>query len=629
MRTLLSVSLAAALLTFAQAPQAPQNPADPQAAEKKKIRLEGQVLSKSGDTVRRATVRLQPAPQGGQVIVMGQQTGYSETADASGKFVFEDVAPGRYTLIAEKTGFVAQRYGARGDSSPGTPLNLTEGQELKDLLFRLTPQGVIAGRVTDMDGEPVANVQIKVLRYSYQGGKRQLTQGGGPGPGGGIRMGPGSSPATDDQGNFRVSNLSPGRYFVSADPFSGGFMMQERAGRAAAPQAANVVTYYPNALDVQGAVPIDLSAGGELRGVDIKMRRERVYSIRGKVVDAATGAPISNAMVFVQPPESAGPSLAGMPNTTRPGPDGTFEIRNLLPGTHVVRGTSGGAIQIASGGAVMVFRTAAGSDDSTNRVGRLEVTVTDANATDAILALSAGADVPGSVRLEGSELKEWIKPSSSQPQQGPGGGMPPILGMPGGVPSIRLSTSEGLSVNVPSAQFKEDGTFLLRGVAPGKYYVTVGGLPQGGYVKSIRVGGRDASRAPIDLTSGAGESIDIVVSTKAAEVSGTVRSSEGALGGVTVTLWPKIADLSSPTGGVRTAATDQNGAFKITAVVPGDYYLAAWEDLPDNGLAQNGDFLAQFTSAGSSIKVGEGGRDTSEAKLIPRDRIFEAVGKLP
>jgi protocatechuate 3,4-dioxygenase beta subunit len=624
MRTLLSVCLGA-VIAFAQAPQ---NPADPQAAEKKKIRLEGQVLSKTGDPLRRATVRLQPAPQPGQTVMGQMPQGYSETSDDSGRFVFEDVAPGRYTLVADRTGYVAQRYGARSDTSPGTPLTVVEGQEIKDLVFRLTPQGVIAGRVTDMDGEPVPNVQIKVLRYTYMGGKRQLTPAGGPGAGGVVRMGPGSLPATDDQGAFRVPNLSPGRYYVSADPFSGGFMMQERSGRAAAAQAADVVTYYPNSLDVQGAVPIDLTAGGELRGIDIKMRRERVYSIRGKVVDAGTGAPITTAMIFVQPPESGGIAMSGFPATTRPGPDGSFELRNLLPGTHVLRGSSGSSLQIASGSGVMMMRTAAGGDDASPRVGRLEVTITDSDARDVLLPLAAGADVPGSVRLDGQDLKEWLKPST-QSQQGPGGGMPPILGMPGGVPSVRLSTSEGLSVNVPSAQFREDGSFLLRGVAPGKYYVNVGGLPQGGYVKSIRVGGRDATRAPVDLTSGAGESIEIVVSTKAAEVSGTVRNNDGALGGVTVSLWPKNPDMSSPTGGIRTATTDQNGSFKISAIVPGDYYLAAWEELPDNGLAQNAEFLAQFTSAGTSVKLSEGGRDAAEARLIARDRVFEAVAKLP
>ena len=78
--------------------------------------------------------------------------------------MFENVAPGRYNDF-EKTGFVTQRYGARSDTSPGTPLVLEAGNELKDVAIQMTPQAVIAGRVTDQDGDPVANIGVSVFRY--------------------------------------------------------------------------------------------------------------------------------------------------------------------------------------------------------------------------------------------------------------------------------------------------------------------------------------------------------------------------------------------------------------------------------------------------------------------------------
>src|SRR5437899_1519977 len=102
-------------------------------ADKKKIRVDGRVISLNGEAVRKATVRLQPGgglqfvgPGGLQGNPQNNQppSTYSETSDDSGKFVFEDVVPGRYTLTSEKAGFVTQRYGARTDGSPGTPLAL-------------------------------------------------------------------------------------------------------------------------------------------------------------------------------------------------------------------------------------------------------------------------------------------------------------------------------------------------------------------------------------------------------------------------------------------------------------------------------------------------------------------------
>src|SRR5579863_6579774 len=117
--------------------------------DKKKIRLEGSVLSITGEPVRKATLRLQgngPA-QGGQLL----PTTYTESTDTAGKFVFEDVAEGSYTLAADKAGFVAQRYGARTTGSAGTVLTLVSGLTLKDLNIKMTPQGVVSGKVFDLD----------------------------------------------------------------------------------------------------------------------------------------------------------------------------------------------------------------------------------------------------------------------------------------------------------------------------------------------------------------------------------------------------------------------------------------------------------------------------------------------
>src|SRR6185369_11304382 len=322
--------------------------------EKKKIRIEGRVISLNGEVVGKATVRLQPAlgvqfggppPNGGQANQVPST--YSESSDEAGKFVFENVAPGRYTLVSEKTGFVTQRYGARSDSSPGTPLALEAGNALKDVVIQMTPQAVIAGRVTDQDGDPVANIAVSVFRYGYSNGKRTLTPGGGPIGGGGGRSGPigpggPGGAVTDDQGNFRIGNLSPGRYYLSADPRANGGLIglqQERPGRnAAAPQANDVTTFYPNALDAKSAAPVDVAAGGEIRGIEIRIRKERTYSIRGKAMDTTIGAPAANAYVLVVPPDSTatvGP--AALSNVSRTTADGSFEIRNLLPGIQVIQ----------------------------------------------------------------------------------------------------------------------------------------------------------------------------------------------------------------------------------------------------------------------------------------------------
>jgi len=91
----------------------------------KKTRLEGRVIALNGEAVRKATVRLQAAGQ--LVAVQPPAAALSKTTDDTGKFAFEDVPAGRYTLVSEKPGFLTQRYGARSENGPGIQLNVVAG----------------------------------------------------------------------------------------------------------------------------------------------------------------------------------------------------------------------------------------------------------------------------------------------------------------------------------------------------------------------------------------------------------------------------------------------------------------------------------------------------------------------
>src|ERR1700732_2409961 len=100
----LSVLLTARL--FAQTAGAAQ----PQA---EKARVEGQITNLAGEPLKKAMVRLQgnfvgSLPPGGQPAMPAS---YSSETDAAGHFVFEEVDPGRYTLSAERSGYVRGTYG--------------------------------------------------------------------------------------------------------------------------------------------------------------------------------------------------------------------------------------------------------------------------------------------------------------------------------------------------------------------------------------------------------------------------------------------------------------------------------------------------------------------------------------
>src|SRR5579863_1792758 len=144
-RSLASITLLAAQLHTPNA--APQDaPIPPELCS-----LEGRVAGAiKGEPVRKATlILLQNDGTQGQP--------YSTTANSSGSFAMRDIEPGKYKLMVMRGGYATMQYGARGSGRPGITLSLDPGQHVRDLLVRLTPQAVIAGRVLDEDGDPVAN----------------------------------------------------------------------------------------------------------------------------------------------------------------------------------------------------------------------------------------------------------------------------------------------------------------------------------------------------------------------------------------------------------------------------------------------------------------------------------------
>ncbi len=569
-----------ALVSLASAQQAPEAP--------KKARIEGNVVSSTGQPIPRAQIRLQ-----GQIQIQAGQISqpavYTATSDDAGNFSIDEIDPGRlFQLTAQRPGFVTARYGARSANSQIVPLSLEAGVVMKGLSLTMTPQGVVSGRITDSNGDPVQNVQVVLLRRGYNRGVRQLLQS--------------SSATTNDQGDYRISNLAPGRYFL---------MAQDRQVNitTGGPTAAEgpIATYYPNGADPQSAAPIDIAAGQELRGLDFRMRRGRVYSIRGKLAgsSAAPGAPM---LILTTPKSTTGLGLLNRQAQARP--DGTFELRGLAPGTYILQSLA--------------------PQPPTRASGRVEVTVRDSDVNDVLLTTSPGSTVTGSIRVEDDDIKKLL-PSADTTT--PLTAAAALAGLPiagGARMSVALTdTVPNQLTGTQPAVLKDDGSFTLEGIPPSRLQVTVLGLPQGYYVKSATLGGTDVTREAMDLTSGAGGNLNILLSSKAADVSGSIRSEKNeALIGVMVTLWTRDPEPGNTANGVRTVATDQSGGFNFQGLRPGVYYAAAWEEI-DTGLAQARDFLTLLTTEATKIELAEGAHSAIEVKLIPTAKIKAAEEKLP
>ena len=199
-------------------------------------------------------------------------------------------------------------YTSRQPRRSGNLFSLTAGQKLSGVVLRLTPSAAVSGRIVDEDGDPLAGVQVQLLRITYSTGQKGLTTADAP------------PAATDDRGIYRIAGVTPGRYYLTAAPPSMASLLQG--------DARYVRTYYPGAIDAAAAALIDLAPGAELENIGLKFTRVQTVHIRGQVL----GARPADIGLY---PEVLGSN--SYQNTRSSPPDGKFSFDGVLPGAYQLR----------------------------------------------------------------------------------------------------------------------------------------------------------------------------------------------------------------------------------------------------------------------------------------------------
>lgn len=459
----------------------------------------------------------------------------STVTDYRGRFVFPAVPTGRFMVTAEKPGHVRGQYGARTLGGPGAPVVLAAGQRLDALTVGLPRGGVITGTVFDPDGSPAAGVAVRALRVMTQGGERRLVQVGGD--------------SSDDRGIYRIYQLRPGTYFLSATPRDG----ESDRGTASPP------VYYPGTGAFGSAASVALAMSEERSGIDIPLQSFRAVALAGRILPAAMVAGCQATVALV--PTSNGDLASPAEVSTVDVEDGHFEVVDVVPGIYRLLARCGTPSALPQSPAPLWAS--------------LELVVGTTDMRDVILTLRPGMKVSGRVAFDGQSAAS-VSPGS-----------------------IRLALVERgvAATEIGGTHFAEvatDGRFIASGLPPGRYDVeaSVSGREAGGWaIESATVAGRDALDFALDISPDEHVAdMLITFSSRTQGVSGRLVDQAGQpVMGYTVVAFPVDSRYwLAGSRRVRAVIVGADGGYAISRLPPGDYRLAAvnevfetdWDD-PD------------------------------------------------
>ena len=375
----------------------------------------------------------------------------SAITDTDGRFVFQNVEPGLYTLHALRDGYTRQSYGQRVVGGTPTAIRVGAGQPAK-LTLNLNPAGNVSGVIRSPEGSPQVGVPIQLLRATYNASGQRAFQVEG-------------TTRTNDKGEYRMYWITPGRYYVAAGtPPGPNRPVNSNSANVSPnedPDRSFTLTYYPGVWDPRGAGLIDIRPGGDLNGIDFMVAGQQLRRVRGRIVNADTG----------RPPRTVGLSLAYRTMTGNSGAfsagerynaaTGEFELRNVPPGAYVIQAIASDELGAPEGETLVRVGALASRANA-----RVPVEVTNADVDGIILTLTAGVSIPGRITVDGlplSSISGWERIRVP---------LKPTL-------DSAFGPSAQPAAPLPQAPLA-DGSFVITGVSPGEFSLgAIAGLPAG------------------------------------------------------------------------------------------------------------------------------------------------------
>ncbi|MCU1331541.1 MAG: hypothetical protein JWM08_533 [Candidatus Angelobacter sp.] len=494
----------------------------------------------------------------------------SQRANGSGHFLFRNVEPGIYRLMADRAGFFSDDR--KREYQP--IFEISAGEHVKDIPVRLIPAALVSGKVRDEYNDPVQDAEIRILAVQTRLGQQYLRVAG--------------KAMTDDRGEYRIAGLHPGKYYLVVEDKSKPLAtltsiienvnalskMTDAKGRPLKvdmpgvpdPPYTYAPLFYPDTTDFRQAQSLKLNPGDEM-AADFLLISAAVVSIRGKVVNGITARATNSATVaafWTNYAEGGGiPALLAL--------GGSFEVRGIVPGTYTLRATF--------------------TEDQRVFHGEETIEVGDRGAQNVQITAMPDFVATGHVRLAG--LTE--KPRNA---------------------SIEF-VGEGLMPRVRTQTVPPDLVFEAQLRPDRRYRAMVRDLPLDYYLKSVAISQHELAPDYV-VVNGLRGDLELILSTAGGHIEGALTNPRNERTRGSILLIPDVPEPGPPDLFRRTSA-DSKGNFMFRGVAPGSYRILALENLSLEDEINDPDFLRTIANRGESLIVEENGKYFVMLKLESND----------
>lgn len=360
---------------------------------------------------------------------------------------------------------------------------------------------------------------------------------------------------TDDTGAFRLHSLPAGEYYVTA------------SARVAPPdsvvQTTLAPTYYPGTGDFGSAQRVRVAPGAETF-IDFPLLPVRTARVSGFVY-TSSGQPANAFLSLTSDAGELGTPL-GAGGITRD--DGSFTMAEIPPGRYLL---------------VAEVRS---SPSEIAEIGTSSIVLNGADSEGLVVNTAKPGSLRGTIQVD---------------------------------PAVRRRPPQEIEIAARPRRQGTEATFISATgpsfempTPPGPFTLEVG-VPDGWAVKSLTMGGLDATELAIDIGSEQRVPVTVVLTDRMTDVSGIVAGADAA--GAYVVVFPADSGSWTPRR-VRSAQADARGRFRIVGLPPGQGYRAVAVRELDEGQEDDPDFLQRIQPQAASFDLLVDGKQTLELKVL-------------